>query len=231
MIVVAMTFSIAFSMIFVSCGTIGNGNLVASERVVSPFNKINGKDIVKVNYHTSSEYRVTVTTDSNLTEFVTTDVKDNVLNIEIKNGHYKFTKILVDIYCPTLTDIEISDSGDFNGIDRIITSTLKLNVSDSGNIMVTIECDNFLSQISGSGKIIVSGNSTDSNISISGSGNLDGNNFIVNNAIFNISGSGNAYISVTDYLQADISGSGTLNYNGEPKIDYYISGSGKIKKI
>jgi len=208
----------------------GNGQLMYSEKAASSFDKINIEGSVKVIFHDSQEYRTVVTVDSNLIEYTEIYTTGNTLNIKTKNGHYSFTKYLVDVYCPVLTNVSVSGSGSFIGSDTINTSTFATNVSGSGKIEGSIECINFNAKITGSGNIAVSGKARDSYIDISGSGNFSGENFVVNNAEINVSGSGNADVYVTDYLNVNISGAGRINYWGNPIVKSLISGSGKIKK-
>jgi len=226
---------IVISTVYVSCknlfSTVGNGNLAASERTVSTFEKISSNGSSEIHFHASQEYRVVVTTDSNLIDIVTTNVRNNVLNIGFKGGSYSFTRIQVDVYCPTLTSVSISGSGSFTGNDTIITSTFDSKVSGSGNIEGTIECGNFSAKITGSGKITVAGSGKYSDINISGSGIFSGNNFAINNTTVRVSGSGRANIFVSENLNVDITGSGKVNYRGNPKIESKISGSGRINKL
>ena len=232
---ISLVFAIGISAIGVSCGTIfpkmGNGDLAASERTVSSFEKINSSGSAEVRFYISNEYRVVVTVDSNLKEYTEVYTRGNVLNIGTKNGNYIFTKYLVDVYCPVLTGISISGSGQFSGNDAIITSTFNANVSGSGKIEGTIECETFSAKISGSGNITVTGNGRDLDMDISGSGVFNGFEFSLNKADVHITGSGKVNINVSENLNANISGSGEINYRGDPKIDSKISGSGRIKNV
>ena len=223
---------------FVSCIDIdahifvkGNGILETSERIVSPFEKIHGSGSVKIRFHASQEYRVVVTVDSNLEQYVKIGTRNNVLEIGTRNGSYSFTKYLVDVYCPTLSSVSMSGSCDFFADDAIFVSTFESNLSGSGKLNGTIECDHFSAKITGSGKMTVFGNSTDSDITISGSGDFYGDEFYVNNADIHISGSGKANIRVADYLKARISGSGVINYRGNPRTDISVSGSGHVNHL
>jgi hypothetical protein len=210
----AMLLIIGFSVINVSCTSLfpmaGNGDLVDSERTVSPFEKINISGTAEVHFYSSQEYRIVVTVDSNLLKYTEIITRGNILNIGTKKGNYLFTKYLVDVYCPVITGVSVSGSGRFKG---------------------TVECETFSAGISGSGDITITGNSHNSNIEISGSGTFNGDGFIINNATVNISGSGNGNINVLENLNVNISGSGEINYLGNPKIDSRISGSGRLKKL
>ena len=209
----------------------GNGNLLTSEKSVSAFEKIHVSSSANVRFHSSSEYRVVVTTDKNLDEYVEVVTKNSVLNIGTKSGSYSFSKFLVEVYCPTLTGISISGSGSFESVDKITSSTFDTSISGSGRIEGNIECETFYARISGSGRIIITGSSKDADIGISGSGKFNGSDFIVNNATVRTSGSGNIDVHATDNLKANTSGSGNINYRGEPKTDTNVSGSGQIRKM
>jgi hypothetical protein len=223
------------SIVCVSCGnlfsTIGNGNLITSEKTVSPFEKINISGSAEIIFHASQEYRTVITVDSNLLEYTEIVTRGNTLNIGTKNGNYSFTKYLVDVYCPIVTGVSVSGSGHFEGMDNINVSTFTSNVSGSGKIVGTIECETFSAKISGSGNIMVTGNGNNSNIEISGSGTFAGNEFSINKATVHISGSGKANINVSENLNVDITGSGEVNYRGDPKVESKISGSGRMNKL
>jgi len=230
--IVLMT--IVISAILVSCAfftDIGNGDLVSVEKNVSLYEKVNVNDSAEVHFHTSTEYKIIVTADSNLIDNVETGVGNKTLSIGTKYGNYCFTKFLVDIYCPALTAISMAGSGKFIADETITVPAFESEISGSGKIEGIIDCETFSAKISGSGKINISGKSNDSNISISGSGIFNGFDFIMKNTVVSITGSGKADVHVTDYLKAIITGSGSVNYRGNPIVNSYITGSGKITKM
>jgi hypothetical protein len=223
---------LGISISLVSCGKIfpekGNGKITTTEQSVSSFSKIDVSGSEDVRFHASDEYRVEVTADENLQDVVKIKTESNTLKIGRKHGMYKFTTFEVDVYCPVVTAIAVSGSGDFNAVDKINTSSFSVTVSGSGNVGGEIECDNFDARISGSGEITISGSSSNADIHISGSGKFHGENFVTNNADAKISGSGDLYLNIIDHLNARISGSGKVYYYGNPQIDSNISGSGRI---
>lgn len=86
-------------------------------------------------------------------------------------------------------------------------------LSGSGSITLEGYCQNFESQISGSGKI-------------------HGYALVANSANATISGSGDLEIFVNNTLTANISGSGSVRYKGNPPIvNSNISGSGRVTKV
>jgi len=250
-IIVMILSLIGVSALLITCRILpvfGNGNLETSERTLAPFEKIRSGGSAEVRFHASREYKAIVTTDSNLLETITTDIRNNTLIVGTNNSHCLFTKLLIDVYCPVLDGISISGSGSFSSENKIISADFASKVSGSGNINMTIECDNYSADISGSGKIntdiicnsfkavisgsgdiLISGTGNSSNIQISGSGKFDGIEFKNNNVIARISGSGKMNIWALESINANISGSGSIKYRGTPRIEFNGSGSGKIK--
>lgn len=86
--------------------------------------------------------------------------------------------------------------------------------------------------ISGSGKIEASGTAQAIKATISGSGRVYASNFEVDKCTVRISGSGDVEINVKSELDANISGSGTVSYKGNPNhVNGHSSGSGKVRKM
>jgi hypothetical protein len=78
---------------------------------------------------------------------------------------------------------------------------------------------------------MASGNADRGEISISGSGSYSGPDFEIDHLEVRVSGSGSCLCKAGDSIEAGISGSGNVTYNGDPdKIDAHVSGSGHIRK-
>jgi hypothetical protein len=122
------------SCVFSFEGIKGDGNVVGQERTTNVFYSIAVDGAANVNVHQSERYKVEVTTDSNLQDFVLVEVKNDVLHIGTKeNTNLKPTKLFVDVYLPELQRINISGVGNvkfFNGN----ASHLVISLSGVGNI-------------------------------------------------------------------------------------------------
>jgi hypothetical protein len=208
----------------------GNGNHITSERAVSGFDKVSSTGSADVRFHASRDYRAFVTVDSNIDQYVEVRASNGVLTIGLKSGSYRLTKWIVDVYCPFLTGVTMSGSGSFKTADKLVVSTFDSRIAGSGDIDAAVECNTFYANMSGSGRLNITGSGRDSNIQISGSGNFNGYNFVINNATVNVSGSATANVSVTSYLNATISGSGEINYRGNPVVNSKVTGSGRLRQ-
>lgn len=91
---------------------------------------------------------------------------------------------------------------------------------------------NFFSvQINGSGNVNINNAVVDeADIHISGSGDVKNFGLQCKKATVKISGSGNAELTVSEFLDVRIDGSGDVYYKGNASVNTRINGSGKVVK-
>ena len=104
-------------------------------------------------------------------------------------------------------------------------------VSGSGQVTAAgVAADSFDVEISGSGRVEVTGAAGTLAVDISGSGRYVGEDFEASVGTVRVSGSGEAVVNVTDDLDVDVSGSGGVQYIGDPRITESVTGSGDISR-
>ena len=128
-------------------------------------------------------------------------------------------------------EADVSGSGDLeiNGNCKSLDSDVSGSgrVSLSGKVAETADFG-----ISGSGKIQASGSADLVKTNISGSGKVLASELQTNRCEVRISGSGDVEINVRNELNANISGSGSVYYKGNPnKVNANSAGSGKVRKM
>jgi hypothetical protein len=131
-----IVFVLLTSMLFLtSCDEIkGDGNVVTVERVASDFSAITIDGVANVNVLQSEFYKVEVTTDGNLQEFVSAEMKNNVLFIKTEsNVNLNPTKLMVDVYLPELKSIDLNGVGNVK-LSNGSASDLSISLSGVGNI-------------------------------------------------------------------------------------------------
>jgi hypothetical protein len=84
--------------------------------------------------------------------------------------------------------------------------------------------------VSGAGTFDVGGACDRLDLSISGTGDFDGEDLAVATALVSISGSGDAIVNASDELRVTIDGSGDVEYVGDPTTDVDIDGSGDVRQ-
>ncbi|MFM9838899.1 MAG: head GIN domain-containing protein [Cyclobacteriaceae bacterium] len=148
-------------------------------------------------------------------------------------------------------DLNVSGSGSLQ-TEASVSGDMEANVSGSGRIDVKGSCESLESDISGSGRVNASltilrniavdisgsgkfegsGSAKEIKTEISGSGKVFASNLEVDICNVRISGSGDVEINVKSELDANISGSGTVSYKGNPShVNGHSSGSGKVRKM
>lgn len=128
-------------------------------------------------------------------------------------------------------EADVSGSGDLYVKGRC--GSLKSDVSGSGKVNAAVTIANRADfGISGSGKVEASGSASEVKVSISGSGKVLASNLETKSCNVRISGSGDVEIAVKDEIDANITGSGSVRYRGEPsKVSSHASGSGTVRKL
>jgi hypothetical protein len=181
----------------------------------------------------ANEYAIIVEGEENILDNIDYEIKDGELKIQFDRCVRKLdSPPRITLTAPYFYGYYLQGSGSLNIPDTLKQSgSFTLDISGSGEISGVIQVDELRSKISGSGSIRVSGTANTQSMDISGSGDIHGFGLACNRAEVNISGSGNANLSVKDYLKVKISGSGNVNYDGNPTIDLDVSGSGKVSKM
>lgn len=137
----------------------------------------------------------------------------------------------LDVEASGDVEADVSGSGeiDLKGRCRSFDS----DVSGSGKVMLSINVAEIADfSVSGSGKIAASGSAQTVKTTISGSGKVLAASLETNRCEVRISGSGDVEINVKNELDANISGSGSVSYKGNPgKVNSHASGSGKVRKL
>lgn len=166
-------------------------------------------------------------------ERVITEVENGRLNIRLEKGNYRNVDLKVTVIYQELEAIHSGGSGNIKGMDAIVADELKVSLSGSGNASFKkMIADRLDLSMSGSGDLTIRGGAVgDLTLNQSGSGNLNAVDLGVEDAKIHKSGSGNAVLTVTGSLAVKASGSGKVDYKGNPSLnDIRVSGSGRIVK-
>ena len=169
---------------------------------------------------------------------VTTEVKNNTLKVDTKNGGWFCCwghgreDIKVNITVKDLKSIVIDGSADLAGKGKFVCDTLELSISGSGDINLEIEAKTLETAIAGSGDIVLSGKAQVYKADIAGSGDIKAFNLIADKCEVSIAGSGDCQVNASQELEISIAGSGDVSYKGNPsKVSNSVSGSGEVRKL
>ncbi len=224
----------------------GNGNVQIENRSSVSFNFVEKSGPFNVYIIKDTVFYLEIEAESNLIPHIRTTVHGNTLEIDTRENIDNNFAMNIFVHTPVLKGVALSGSGlinldDFEAEDfsaflsgsgviygNVTANYVITSLSGSGEIDFGVQTETIKSTISGSGRIRISGEAVNAEYRISGSGNIEAYGLPVTDCYANISGSGNVYTTVSDYLDVKISGSGNLFYRGNPTINSNITGSGSI---
>jgi hypothetical protein len=178
-VIIGFVILVVVGLIFIGCLNIvkikGNGDIKTTRRSILDFNGIvlNGSAMVKI--HRGQTNEISLKIDSNLEEYISSEVKNNILTIETTNcvGVIS-TEFVVDIYTKNISNYTINGNGNLILIDDVFENgkDAKIIINGSGNF----DAGGFRPEtaeliINGSGKIRM-GSIQTLDIKINGSGQI-----------------------------------------------------------
>ncbi|MBQ4914509.1 DUF2807 domain-containing protein [Maribacter sp. MMG018] len=214
----------------------GNGENVTIDRSTADYDAIAVSGWFDVDLVDGNEGNITLEGESNLLEYIVTEVKSGKLVIKTKKGvNLKPSNwnngIRITVPIEKIDAISLSGSGDIVSKTTIKGNNLSTAMSGSGDITLKVDTQSLSASMSGSGDITLSGSTQDFEATISGSGDIKAFDMEADNVNATVSGSADIKVTANKTLKARVSGSGDITYRGNPtKLDTKTSGSGDISK-
>lgn len=207
----------------------GRGILVTDVFEFSEFSRISNSLNAQIRITTGrSNHSVTVTAQNNILDQINIRTRGSELILE-SDGCIHRADLQIDISLFQLTGLFNAGSADIQGTNTWQADELTINLSGSGSIDAILDVIELDASIAGSGLVDLTGSVENAEISIAGLGDYEAFGLESEDSNITISGSGNADVFVRDALTGAISGSGQINYKGNPvTVDVTITGSGRV---
>lgn len=212
----------------------GNGKIITEKRTTAGYEEINISGFFDVVLVSGTEGAISIEGEENILPHIKVEVEGNVLKISTEKNINIDTKkgIVLTIPFEQISTLALSGSGDIKTKNTIASPNFKVKLSGSGDITLDVKTTNFEVALSGSGDVVLTGNTDNFVSQTSGSGDVDALNLKAKKANVAISGSGDIKVNCTESLYARVSGSGDIEYKGDPQTkDTKVSSSGEISKI
>ncbi len=187
----------------------GSGLAATQARSLPAFSKVELAGSNNVIVTVGGRQSVTVHADSNLLRSVTTTVSSQTLVIGTTGSFTTESPMSVVVTVPSLTAATLSGSGTI-AISGVHTAQLTLTLP-------------------GSGILRASGTVTRLDVTLSGSGEALLTDLAASHVRATVAGSGMINVTATRSLYAEITGSGTISYRGNPpQLTTNVTGSGTV---
>jgi hypothetical protein len=213
----------------------GNGDVTKKTVSTSNYDEVKVAGFFDVTLIAGSEGKIVVEGESNLIEYVECKVEGNALRIGVEKGKKISPSmgktITVTVPFESLNEVTLAGSGDVTSKSTIKSTDFTTTLSGSGDIKLNIDAKKVDAKVTGSGNMTLDGKAGDLVCGVTGSGDLDAFGLDSTNVDSTVTGSGNCKVHCSDFLQAKVTGSGDIDYKGEPKKkDTKVHGSGTISK-
>lgn len=188
----------------------GSGKRVMQKREISPFTSISTEGAFEIEVTCQKEPSLEVEGDDNVLEFVTAEVRGDVLRLNSSKSYSTDEPVRFKITVPNLEGLTVSGGG-------------RIDIKDMKN-------DRFEIDSNGAPNIIVSGSTKTIDIGSNGAGKIDTHNLRASRGVVDSKGVSRIDLDVTDQLDITVSGPSTVTYRGDPVVNKTVNGPGKVEK-
>lgn len=189
-------------------GIKGDGLITTTNRPIADFSALEVAGAYQIQW-SNGKPALTISTDQNLLPLITTSISGSSLHIDSKENLRPTKGIKIFVSSASLTDVQL------NGAVGMTASNLS-----GGDLKL---------ESNGASSIIVHGSVTNLEANLSGATRLNGTTLHTQSAKVALTGACYADVTVTETLNASISGAGAITYAGNPKsVEKNVSGVGTI---
>jgi len=202
---------------------------------LSGFSRVDVSDAFEVDIRQSEQYGVVVQVDSELVDDLIIEKSGDTLKIGLdphRLTNFNGKTLKAEISMPELIDLELSGASRAYLHNLRTDSALRIATSGASRIEGQLEVSSVRFTVSGASDVELSGSARTLTLDASGASEVDLGSFVVGDADAGVSGASEALIAVNDSLRASTSGSSSLRFKGNPKIErMHSSGGSSIKRL
>jgi len=192
-----------------SPGIKGDGVVVTTNRTIADFSTLQADGAYQIKW-SSGKPALTISTDQNLLPLITTSVNGDTLHIDRTENLSPTKGITIHVSSASLKEVRLNGA-------------VSLTASNVSGPDLKLESN-------GASSINVDGSVTNLEVNFSGASSLGAKALQTQTAKVSLSGACSADVTVTESLDASISGAGRITYGGNPKaVTKNVSGAGKIE--
>ena len=220
----------------------GSGDVVSEIRPVSGIDSVRLDNQGDLSIHIGDTESLVVEAEDNLMPFIQTEVRNGKLHIT-NEGRRWFRHREPIRYTLTVKNIESIEVGSTGSVDApdIVADDFQLSVRSTGNIVMgalearhvdirvsstgdvmlrSLEAASLDVSISSTGHVSIrDGRAEYQEIRISSTGNYEAMDLASDVADIRLSSTGSAFITVNDYLEADLNSTGSVHYQGDAQTN------------
>lgn len=180
-----------------------------------------------------------IETDEEFMDHVKTKVQDGVLRIDVVGEWldrittlfargYESQRIIYHLTVKDLKELYVSGVAKIN-MEALITAELTLRLNGAADIEInSLNVGQLYVKLPGAGNIKLGGYAERQEVSVSGAGSYSTRKLESKSARVSITGVGKAIVWALDDLEITVSGLGSVEYYGNPRVKQNVTGFGNV---
>jgi hypothetical protein len=210
----------------------GSGDVITIDVPIDDFSRLVVSHSFVVNVTVGDEPSLTLRVDDNLEASLNVGVTDDTLRIGLEPRTTVSNATLeADVTVTSLDAIEGSGAVQIH-FGTMSGSTLELRLSGASEADGAVDFGSMIGEISGASNVSLSGRIGTLDIEGSGASDFSMLDLEVDVLTVRLSGASSAEVSVSDSIEARLSGASSLRYRGDPDVNALdVSGASSIDKI
>ncbi len=200
---------------------------------IDPFTKIKVLGNLKINIHQGDAEKIEVTNnDSSIVDSdIVIEVVKSELNISIKGDNFHEHDITLDIWCKSLSGIDVRRGAFVKLMTAVESDSLGLEVASGGHIVGDISCRTLFAAISKGGSMRIGGKASKAEYNVFAGGDLYALLMDSEDIVAKIRTGGEVTVTGKATLDVLIFSGGKVSYKGNPKLTQEIKITGDIIKL
>jgi len=132
----------------------GNKIVISEQRQVEPFHTIHLYDNFQVALNEDSDNFIDIEADSNLQEYIITDIENGILKIKSSKNIKRSKALNIKIsYASEINNINTYDKVEIKSLSPIKSSNLRIESNDNAEVFLSLETDQLTSISNGKSKV------------------------------------------------------------------------------
>lgn len=206
---------VSFAFVLSSCrkAVKPSDEITIETRQFSGYDKIDVSDDMEVEVTIGTQEQVIVEANENLHQYILIDVVNGTLKIRIKNNIRVRNGAQIKIYVTALSmeSVIIDGSSRVEFLSPVTSGDFNLNVSGASTFQGGITTGDLDLELKGASRAEIWGTATNAKMKASGASNI-----------------GDFALTITDYLNIDLSGASKAELTAEGTMDIEVSGASRF---
>lgn len=200
-------------------GISGNGDVTTETIDVDGFTGVHASAGIDV-LLSQGDYNVEVVADENLQEYITVELRGDMLVIGTERNIRRAESKVVNVSLPDLNELKISSAGDMEAETDFVCEDLQISISSAGDLKLGVEAEYIDINISSAGDCKIWGRTGSLDASLSSAGNLNAYDLEADYVKVRVSSAGDARVWANTEINMGTSSAGSIYYKGDAKITH-----------